>query len=610
MNTDKNLNELIEQLKKASPDISAQKVKALIESGKPSPFVARRSFQPRRTKLFNNPLKFVVMITPIIIITSALLIWNPVHIVQKPEVSVIRNEKVVVNLADNHKVNPGPATPLNRANTVPEIQEPVISQQKDTVFKGDILELSKEDFVRLGFMFDEEGYYYLNLLPDQTLLNLWSRKRANVETNGFGYGINADKDNKQSMTTHDFYPVFLTNTFGKDRHMMNALTEFFPDQFNLMNDTLVPILFSAGTLTGITSSDLLLWIRPSDAFFELIGTKKGTMAKKRIERVKEIQSSYSVTKDRVLYGFPGELVETEHEIIPAPALKLKPEIFTCMGFQVDSKAVGYRFVKEGKFLTIWIWEPGIGSNQRWQVDSTKYLKDKVLLYFITNNSSNKGCPTSTVLGNRDKMPQEFEFCVPVQLDDPDCSEKVRSSVFWIYPNEVFFKCLPPEIAGPLLMEFNYQIKRLDPNFVPLMGGSIGIGGQDPVNDSIRMGGSIGIGRTVSGKKSVKENMEPVPCVYFTNLCETLPGLDYVNLYPNPATDKLNVDLVLSKAKTIRFRVIDMGGRVITDYGVPENYSEGGQFKHQIDLSNIQSGLYVLVMTDEEGAKLTRRFVKY
>jgi hypothetical protein len=66
---------------------------------------------------------------------------------------------------------------------------------------------------------------------------------------------------------------------------------------------------------------------------------------------------------------------------------------------------------------------------------------------------------------------------------------------------------------------------------------------------------------------------------------------------------------LAKAKTIRFRVIDMGGRVITDYGAPENYTEGGQFKHQIDVSDLQSGLYMLVMTDEEGGKVSKRFVK-
>ena len=44
---------------------------------------------------------------------------------------------------------------------------------------------------------------------------------------------------------------------------------------------------------------------------------------------------------------------------------------------------------------------------------------------------------------------------------------------------------------------------------------------------------------------------------------------------------------------------DLGGRVISDAGAPENYPDGGQFKHQLDISKLQSGFYLLVMTDEE-----------
>jgi hypothetical protein len=204
-----------------------------------------------------------------------------------------------------------------------------------------------------------------------------------------------------------------------------------------------------------------------------------------------------------------------------------------------------------------------------------------LIYEVYHEDSVGGVPFYDAL----------ELCIPVKIADTNLHQHVQDCIFWIYPNDRFLECLPPEIGEPMRRERNYQLKRMDPDFVPKMGGSIGIGGN------------------ISGKESVKDNIEPVPCVYFTNLCESLPGLDYVNLYPNPATDKLNVDLVLVKAKKIRFRVIDLGGRVITDFGPPENFTEGGQFKHQIDISNLQSGLYVLVMIDEEGAKLTKRFVK-
>lgn len=86
-------------------------------------------------------------------------------------------------------------------------------------------------------------------------------------------------------------------------------------------------------------------------------------------------------------------------------------------------------------------------------------------------------------------------------------------------------------------------------------------------------------------------------------------MDYVNLYPNPATDKLNIDLVLQHAKKIRFRIVDLGGSVISDDGSPENYPDGGQFKYQFDISKLQAGLYLLLMSDEEGSRLTKRFVK-
>lgn len=184
-----------------------------------------------------------------------------------------------------------------------------------------------------------------------------------------------------------------------------------------------------------------------------------------------------------------------------------------------------------------------------------------------------------------------DLIIPVQLDDSTASPDLQNWVMWVYPNDLFFECLPPEIGTPLRKEFNYQLKKVNPDSKPKMGNAIEIvENTPPIDNPI-------------------ENSEPVPCVYFTNLCETLAGLDYVNLYPNPATDKINVDLVLESPKKIRYRVMDMGGRVISDEGSPSNYPNGGKVTHQIDISSLQQGIYLVVMTDEEGARVTRRFVK-
>lgn len=77
MKTYKKMEEFIEQLKNTSPEIPADTVKSLIDTGKSSPFVAKRSFQPRRIKQMFNPLKIIIMTTFIVIVTSIMPVLNP-----------------------------------------------------------------------------------------------------------------------------------------------------------------------------------------------------------------------------------------------------------------------------------------------------------------------------------------------------------------------------------------------------------------------------------------------------------------------------------------------------------------------------------------------------
>ena len=77
MKTKRDLSEMFEKARSEANKVPVSEVKSLVESGKTSQQAAKSSFGPRRiTRLF-NPLKILIMITPIVIITSALLIWNP-----------------------------------------------------------------------------------------------------------------------------------------------------------------------------------------------------------------------------------------------------------------------------------------------------------------------------------------------------------------------------------------------------------------------------------------------------------------------------------------------------------------------------------------------------
>ena len=583
----KTLTELFGQARSQSQVVPLSEIKSLVESGKTSPLAAKRSFQPRRIKRLFNPLKILIMITPIIIITSMLLIWNPGD----------RRDAYLRPSHPNEKFPPAKA---------------VVTLSRDTVFNGEILQLSKEELTRLGFLFDDEGFYYLNRLPNGDFISLWSWKSGTHSSSGFEESESIHRLNKQQASTFDFYPIISTDPAGQNLHMINLSRTFTVDSFNIMNDTLVPVLFKASTFGGTFSDDLLIWFKPSDSFFNLIGNNKGEPVRNRILLAKELALSSLTQKDRVNYDFKAEPVSLPVQVDSLTTVKLSAEVFRCMGITVAPESIEVIFQDKGIPYKWSVNKYGVGvarltpdtPNQFTLKASDSVQTDTPYIYAIGTGLINRvtSYPVGFSIASADLL-------VPVQIADSYLAPFIRKLIFWIYPNERFFKCLPPDIARPMRMEFNYQKKRMDPDFVPRMGGSIGIGGGAPSREPYNLGHPIGI--PDKGLKKDSEDMEgePIPCVYFTNLCESLPGLDYVNLYPNPATDKLNVDLVLQKAKKIRFRIFDLGGREISDAGTPENYTEGGQFRHQLDVSKLQNGFYLLVMTDEEGAKVTRRFVK-
>jgi hypothetical protein len=306
---------------------------------------------------------------------------------------------------------------------------------------------------------------------------------------------------------------------------------------------------------------------------------------------------------------------------PDNILGLSSDVFRCLGFTFNQGGFSYIF----RFHREWI-KFNFGGPEEEGVFPARGLENQIdsmapVVYLLSGPFSQKLLPNnssprilfaiSPVDSMVDGTPLNavMDLCLPIRIIDSTLSKNIQEYIFWVYPDERFFQCLPTETSNSLRQEFNYQKQRLSPNNFQRLAGiddtTVGINNPDPRNLNV----SIPTNTVVQKWDSSKIEVTQVPCVYYTNLCETLSGLDYVNLYPNPATDKLNIDLVLQKAKKIQFRVFDLGGRLISDEGSPENYPEGGQFKYQLDISKLQPGLYLLVMTDNEGAKLTRRFVK-
>lgn len=185
--------------------------------------------------------------------------------------------------------------------------------------------------------------------------------------------------------------------------------------------------------------------------------------------------------------------------------------------------------------------------------------------------------------------QYLESCIPFQSETVGKSGDFQ--VYWIFPSDKLLDCLPDYISEPMRLE-------LINTFNQTWGGSpVAI---SPPQEKESDGVSIA---------TINEEVKSAPCNFIPSFCEGVSGLDNLNAYPNPVTDQLNIDVILSRSKTIQYRVFDISGRVLNDELPIRDYSEAGRYTEQINLQDLKSGIYILVLTDNEGGRMTKRILK-
>lgn len=81
----------------------------------------------------------------------------------------------------------------------------------------------------------------------------------------------------------------------------------------------------------------------------------------------------------------------------------------------------------------------------------------------------------------------------------------------------------------------------------------------------------------------------------------------ITVYPNPATETLNVELELVKASSLSYKVIDLTGRVITQHA-PQLY-HAGKVDVQLNIDHLISGMYLITIESEHGLIGRRMFIK-
>jgi len=80
----------------------------------------------------------------------------------------------------------------------------------------------------------------------------------------------------------------------------------------------------------------------------------------------------------------------------------------------------------------------------------------------------------------------------------------------------------------------------------------------------------------------------------------------LDVFPNPATDALNVNFHLENSLSIEMRLVSVTGEAIyTD----KLTNVSGTISHKIDISNFAKGIYILNLTSGEGTVNKKVIIK-
>lgn len=84
------------------------------------------------------------------------------------------------------------------------------------------------------------------------------------------------------------------------------------------------------------------------------------------------------------------------------------------------------------------------------------------------------------------------------------------------------------------------------------------------------------------------------------------SVNYVNIFPNPIDEDLNIEISLKKQTTLDVKIYDIQGRLVASNNTGKVYS--GQNNIIFDASKWNSGVYFVVVTTQEGV-INKRVVK-
>jgi hypothetical protein len=455
------------------------------------------------------------------------------------------------------------------------------------------LELDIKTLSKIGFSQTKKGLHYECIVKGLTAF------KYDLYPNGEERRLNNRVEFFKTRPV-DFYPAFITDIDGNDewnldstshngRHRDSATYSNFSTQFNLL-----PVVLKRPPSKDTNAPrDVIFWFTITPTLLE----KLNSVDQKTIEASEIKLTGYQLATLSPSNTYISQLMNSGHvdptALSDIKFLELKPVQMKKLGFKISSKKVQFNcnikpdtmpiqvsanqkehiaVIGQGTFEFIHSWK-GTSLSIDGQARFNGKGQDFYPVFISDRHGRQQFKYRLGKLEPEDKWTDKYFLStirklVPVLVKNNYASSKnpEKDFIFWFNVTPSFLAALPDTVSKEMSKEYNVLVGNKD--------------------------------------ESEQAKNDPPSCKYF-DVCQLpLERQLKVNIYPNPAQTKLNVDFELGTNTSATISMTDLGGKVVRN--IDQTYSGTGSQHSEIMVGDLKPGIYLVLLKLSNGVVLTNK----
>ncbi len=337
-------------------------------------------------------------------------------------------------------------------------------------------------------------------------------------------------------------------TFNKFFVAYATNSQFEPDgsgNFYSSMDTLIPVVIN-------NQAGQIFWFTPHESFFNLLP-----------DRYSYLRTTYKnlicLKKKYPKRTFTNYLETGAERILdPINVLNLNKEELQKIGVQINDECV--LFQTRNKKYTLKICKTGTYSSGN---DEDFYVFPPNPYPVLMTDTLGRRFYVVNSMTNTDSLSKIMNILVPIRINlNEIISQNHEVIICWYYPTQEFLNSLPIKIGTEIKSELN---------------------------------------NISNGSKG-----SSISCNYF-EVCKSSLKLDNFKLYPNPASSSVTIEFENSEEIIGSISIVNMAGLKLREL-LPNTTFLSGHNSYQMNLSGINSGIYLISVNTKRGFKTQRLIV--